>query len=146
MYFKFSENVMVKLGCLLSFHAMPLFINYSFSACLGMVSDGMQFGWPSPAVPILMSNETYIYVTKEQCGWITNWYILGNIFGLFLSITLFKKISRKLALSLASLPVLLGWCGLLVANKPSALYLARFIGKVINYTRQGVTKSRRVHI
>lgn len=99
-------------------------------ACLGVISDGMQFGWPSPAVPILLTNTSYLQLTKDQSAWITNWYILGNIFGLLVSIVLFKQISRKLSLSLASLPVLVGWCGLLLANTPFSLYLARFIAGI----------------
>lgn len=95
-----------------------------------MISDGMQFGWPSPAVPKLLANNTTIHINKEQAKGITNFYIVGNMCGLLISIAIFKKISRKVSLIISSLPVLLGWAGVLVAWSPWALFLARLVGGV----------------
>lgn len=97
-----------------------------------MISDGMQFGWPSPAIPKLLNNTTTTikFNNNEQIKSITNYYIVGNIFGLLISIVIFKKISRKLALIASSLPVLCGWLGILIAHTPWMIFLARFVGGV----------------
>lgn len=95
-----------------------------------MISDGMQFGWPSPAIPKLLANTTTIHLSKEQTKGITNFYIVGNMCGLLLSIIIFKRLSRKMSLITASLPVLLGWFGLLVTRTPWMIFLARFIGGI----------------
>lgn len=96
-----------------------------------MVSDGMQFGWPSPAVPKLLSNNSSsFHLNKEQAKWITNFYIIGNICGLLISIMIFKKMSRKASLVTSCLPVLAAWFGILISRKVWMLFLARFIGGI----------------
>lgn len=95
-----------------------------------MISDGMQFGWPSPAIPRLLANNSSIPLNKEQAKWITNFYIIGNMCGLLISIVIFRGLSRKTSLVVACLPVLTAWLGILVSKYVWMLFLARFIGGI----------------
>lgn len=95
-----------------------------------MISDGMQFGWPSPAVPKLLSNDSSVHLTQEEAKWITNFYIIGNMCGLLISIVIFRRLSRKASLACAGLPVLLAWLGIFLSKTSWMLFLARFVGGV----------------
>ncbi|KAF2881279.1 hypothetical protein ILUMI_24898 [Ignelater luminosus] len=101
-----------------------------FVATLGMLSDGMQFGWPSPAIPKLLREDSPIPMTKEQSKWVTQSYIAGNVAGVLLSFAIFNKLSRKISIFISSLPIIISWLGNLVASSISVLYVARFIGGV----------------
>lgn len=90
----------------------------------------MQFGWPSPAIPKLLLNTSSIPLVKEQAKGVTNFYITGNMCGLLISIVIFTKISRKLSLVTACLPILIGWLGILLSRTSWMLYVARFIGGI----------------
>lgn len=100
------------------------------SATLGMLSDGMQFGWPSPAIPKLLREDSPIPMTKEQSKWVTQSYIAGNVAGVILSFAIFNKLSRKLSIFISSLPIIISWVGNLAASSIFVLYFVRFIGGV----------------
>lgn len=96
---------------------------------MAIASDGMQFGWPSPAVPRLIEENTIIS-DKQDADWITNWYIVGNICGVLLSVTVFNKLSRKLSLWMSCIPIIAGWCGILLPKSRIVLYTSRFIAGI----------------
>lgn len=99
-------------------------------ACLGIMSDGMQFGWPSPAILKLRSTNATIALDKIVIKSITNVYILGNMCGLIISIVIFKRLSRKVSLIISSLPILIGWLGILISRASWMILFARFIGGI----------------
>lgn len=101
-----------------------------FLATLGMVSDGMQFAWPSPAIPKLLQKDSPVRMTKDEAKWITQYYIMGNIAGVIVSFLIFNRRSRKLSIFISCLPILMSWIGILTTSSLTVLYIARFIGGV----------------
>lgn len=95
-----------------------------------MLADGMQFGWVSPSVPKLLASDSPIPITKEEGGWITQYYIIGNLCGVIVSVNIFNKLSKKWSIALATVPIVLGWVGILIARSVVAIYVSRFLAGV----------------
>ncbi|KAK4880497.1 hypothetical protein RN001_008643 [Aquatica leii] len=61
---------------------------------LTALSDGMQYGWSSPALSVLQSPSSPIKFEDWHMVWLENLYMLGGLFGLPLTIYLLDKFGR----------------------------------------------------
>lgn len=91
-----------------------------------MISDGMQYGWSAPVIPVLQSKDSPIKVTKKQCELLESVYIIGAICGITITIYLVDKIGRKLSLLLAATTTLLVWVVILTSDNIKYIIAARF--------------------
>jgi len=99
-------------------------------ACLGMMSDGMQFAFASPAAPKLLANDSVIPMTKSDTEWVTMSYLAGCVIGAFLSSFIFEFISREWAIFASCVPIALAWFGMLLSSSTVPFFIARFIGGI----------------
>ncbi|XP_066253220.1 facilitated trehalose transporter Tret1-like [Euwallacea similis] len=98
----------------------------AITGTLVAASDGMSFGWTSPMVPYLLSDETHIDVTLKQAEWLETISLLGAFCGLPFTIYFVDKIGRKKSLLLAAVVVLLNWIAIALADRVEYLFVARF--------------------
>ncbi|XP_033225701.1 facilitated trehalose transporter Tret1-like [Belonocnema kinseyi] len=99
-------------------------------ACVSMATWGSYGAWPSPAIPYLTSNSSAFLVTAKQGSLIISLYNLGDLLGGLINPLFIDRIGRKYTLLLFSLPGLIGWILIILANNYVYLYIARFIAGV----------------
>ncbi|KAJ8954673.1 hypothetical protein NQ318_011364 [Aromia moschata] len=86
----------------------------------------MQYGWTSPTVPILLSDDSPIPVTKHQAEWLESILMLGACAGLPVTMYLVDKIGRKKSLIVSATTTLLAWILIAVAPSVEYIFVARF--------------------
>ena len=89
--------------------------------CIGTLE-----GWTSPALPYLQRNVTLLEynvtvttlgVTGEEASWIGSLANLGAVFGAMPAGPLADKVGRRTLLLAISVPFILGWIIIILANK-----------------------------
>lgn len=108
---------------------LPQFIAV-FTATISAVSDGMQYGWTAPVIPILEAPDSPIAITETDVVWLENIYMLGGFAGLPLTIFSVDKFGRKNSILIAAVQNVIAW--ILIAFGPSVeyLYVARFLSGI----------------
>lgn len=96
-------------------------------ATISQISDGMVYGWASPAIPLLKSDNSTITIEDSDVVWIESIYWIGGICGVPISIFLVNSIGRKNSLLASSVLSLIHWIIIVFANHVYYLHLARFI-------------------
>lgn len=92
------------------------------------VSDGMNFGWTAPVIPILLSENSPVKTTIHQAEFLETMLMLGAFAGLPFTIYFVDKFGRKKSLLLASLTTLCSWTVIGIANRIEYIFVARFFG------------------
>lgn len=96
-------------------------------ATLGAMAVGTVLAWTSPTLPELQSTNSTLPVTPEEGSWIGSLVAVGAIVGAVPAGYLADRFGRKLVIQALSMPFLLSWILIVVANSVGLLYLARFI-------------------
>lgn len=96
-------------------------------ATIGAISDGMQYGWTAPILPILESENSPVHITDTDEVWLETIYMLGGLAGLPITIFLVDKIGRKRSILAASTTSLIAWVLIAVADHVAYYYVARFM-------------------
>ncbi|XP_031350820.1 facilitated trehalose transporter Tret1-like isoform X1 [Photinus pyralis] len=101
-----------------------------FTGTISAVSDGMQYGWTAPVIPILESPNSPVPITEADVVWLENIYMLGGFAGLPLTIFSVDKFGRKYSILIAAVQNVVAW--FLIAFAPSVeyLYVARFLSGI----------------
>ncbi|KAJ8918814.1 hypothetical protein NQ315_011098 [Exocentrus adspersus] len=99
---------------------------YTYKRTLSAISDGMQYGWTAPTVPILLSAESPIEVTQHQAEWLETILMIGACCGLPVTMYLVDKIGRKKSLITSGTTTLLAWLIIAVAPSVEYIFVARF--------------------
>uniref|UniRef100_A0A182RJE2 Major facilitator superfamily (MFS) profile domain-containing protein n=1 Tax=Anopheles funestus TaxID=62324 RepID=A0A182RJE2_ANOFN len=96
------------------------------------VSYGMISGWSSAALPTLQAPTEslleYGAITQYQASWIGGALCLGGIVGTLVGGTMVAQIGRKWTAWVAGIPLVVCWMLVIVADHPSYLMGARFLG------------------
>ncbi|CAG9858912.1 unnamed protein product [Phyllotreta striolata] len=95
------------------------------SGTLTAISDGMQYGWTAPVIPILRGPNSPVEVTKQQAEWLEHLLMIGSFSGLSLTMYLVDKIGRKKSILLASFVTVCIWILTAVAPRVEYIYVAR---------------------
>ncbi|CAH0555374.1 unnamed protein product [Brassicogethes aeneus] len=98
----------------------------AITCTLPMISDGMQYGWSAPVIPVFQAENSPIKVTKKQLELLESVYIIGAICGITVTIYLVDKIGRKMSLILAATTTLIVWIVIGTANRVEYIIAARF--------------------
>ncbi|CAH0555376.1 unnamed protein product [Brassicogethes aeneus] len=93
---------------------------------LSAISDGMQYGWSAPIIPMLKSADSPIRITETEEGYLELIYLLGGIAGLPITMLLVDRVGRKGTLVCAACSSLTGWILTAAASQVEYFYVARF--------------------
>ncbi|VEN62818.1 unnamed protein product [Callosobruchus maculatus] len=96
------------------------------SGTLSAISDGMQYGWTAPTVPILLGPDTPIKVTEFQAEWLESVLMIGACCGLPVTMYLVDKIGRKKSLLVSASTTFTAWVIMAIARRIEWIYVARF--------------------
>ena len=94
---------------------------------LGAMAGGTVLAWTSPTLPELQSPNSTLPVTPEEGSWIGSLVAVGAIVGAVPAGYFADRFGRKLVLLAVSVPFLLSWILICVANAVGILYAARLI-------------------
>ncbi|KAK5645067.1 hypothetical protein RI129_006367 [Pyrocoelia pectoralis] len=99
----------------------------TITGTLNALSDGMQYGWSSPIVPILESPSSPVKITNSDIVWIENTFMLGGLAGIPLTIYLLDKLGRKNSMLISAVENLIAWLLLIFASSSEVILIARFL-------------------
>lgn len=88
---------------------------------------GLHFAWPSPSLPIMLSEDFPLKITQQEASYIAVIAPLGNIIGAPLSALLVDHIGRKNVILLTSVPVFVAWIFIACAESVLVFCIGRFI-------------------
>ncbi|XP_072379115.1 facilitated trehalose transporter Tret1-like [Diabrotica undecimpunctata] len=99
------------------------------TALIAMLNAGIHFGWPSPSLPKIMSDEYKFNISSEEASYITIIGPFGDILGSILYPSLVDKIGRQKTILLIAVPQILSMTMIYFSFfSKLLLYSARFIG------------------
>ncbi|XP_057665940.1 facilitated trehalose transporter Tret1-like [Diorhabda carinulata] len=104
------------------------------AATLNAISDGMQYGWTAPVIPILMGEDSPLLITEFQGEWLETFVWIGSLSCLPLTMYLADRIGRKNSILLAAFLTLIVWIIIAFAPSIEFLYLARFLAGTASNT------------
>jgi len=85
------------------------------------------FGWNSPALPKLLSDDSPIPITSGQSSWIVALMKVGSISVSVSAIWMMNKVGRKTLLLIGAVPLILGWILIGVAESVALIYVSRVL-------------------
>ncbi|KAL1517466.1 hypothetical protein ABEB36_001229 [Hypothenemus hampei] len=100
------------------------------SGTLNIITSGMHYGWPSSALPKLLSNSSSISVTDNQGSWMAVMPLLGSVLGSLIVGSTVDIFGRKRTILISSLPYFAAWIMVAFARSVLLIYVARFIAGV----------------
>ncbi|KAJ6627324.1 Facilitated trehalose transporter Tret1 [Pseudolycoriella hygida] len=100
----------------------------AFSGTFCLLSAAVAFGWNSPAIPKLRLDDSPIPpITGDQSSWIVALMKVGSISASFCAIWLMNKVGRKTLLLMASVPLIISWILIGVAESIALIYVSRIL-------------------
>ncbi|KAF5287669.1 hypothetical protein FQR65_LT12199 [Abscondita terminalis] len=99
----------------------------SFCVTLITLCIGLHFGWTSPYMPFLLSEESSIRMTDEQASWVAVIYLIAGPCGTLTAPFLSNAFGRKPTLMCASVIFTISWLVLAFASRFSELLVVRFM-------------------
>ncbi|KAF5290647.1 hypothetical protein FQR65_LT01937 [Abscondita terminalis] len=114
--------------------AMPKFFQYTKDefGCFSSLQCGLNLGWSSYALPQLLRNDSRTPLTNDEGSWVASIFLFGTIFGSLLIGCTIDIFGRKTVLLVTSLPFLGTWLTIAYAKTAWNLYLARFLGGILD--------------
>ncbi|KAF5305814.1 hypothetical protein FQR65_LT07553 [Abscondita terminalis] len=100
------------------------------AGCFSTFQSGLQIGWPSAALPHLLSNTSTISMTNDEGSWVASIFLIGTIFGSILSALTLDVYGRKKMLLVTSLPLWATWVTIAYATTTAELCVARLVAGI----------------
>ncbi|XP_030766175.1 facilitated trehalose transporter Tret1-like [Sitophilus oryzae] len=99
----------------------------AITANLGIVCSEMNYGWPSPSLPILVSGNYTFKVTSEESSWLVVSPLLGAILGALITGMIVDIVGRKRLILLSSFPFIASWICIALAKSSTVMFISRFV-------------------
>ncbi|XP_031339677.1 facilitated trehalose transporter Tret1-like [Photinus pyralis] len=112
----------------------PLQYSAAATGLLVAFCSGLNLGWTSPYLPILLSEHSPIKMTASESSWLGTTYLLGGLCGSILLSIVGRKIGRKTILFWSSVPFFTAWAVIAFATTLPIL----LIGRIITGLTQGL--------
>uniref|UniRef100_A0A1Y1NGZ6 Major facilitator superfamily (MFS) profile domain-containing protein n=1 Tax=Photinus pyralis TaxID=7054 RepID=A0A1Y1NGZ6_PHOPY len=98
-----------------------------FACSVATFSSGCQYGWSSPYLPLLLSEDSPIPMTNEQSSWVVVICLFGGLCGAICAGITLDLIGRKMAILISSVTFIVSWLMMAFANSLAVLLAARLI-------------------
>lgn len=92
-------------------------------------SHGVGFGWISPLIRLLQSDETPMSrpITTEELSWIGAYVCIGGVLGNIFSGLVIDRLGRRWTILLIAIPNIGLWLTSILATEIHHFYIARFL-------------------
>ncbi|GLV44113.1 Trehalose transporter 1-2 [Carabus blaptoides fortunei] len=97
------------------------------SVSLGLIVEGMHYGWSASAIPKLLSNESAVPLTPEDATYVVQMFTYGSITHTVLSLAEYPKLNQKAAVVLSVIVMILSWILIGTCRSTILLMIARFL-------------------
>lgn len=97
------------------------------SGTLCAISDGMQYAWTAPIVPILQRPDSPIPITHTDVVWLESIYMIGGMAGIPFIIYSVERFGRKATILIGTVQHIVSWIMKAFAPSVEYFYVARFI-------------------
>ncbi|KAF5302786.1 hypothetical protein FQA39_LY01966 [Lamprigera yunnana] len=97
---------------------------------LSVLSDGMHLGWTSQVGPTLLSPDSPVKTDPSDIILLETLHLIGEIFGLPVTMYLLDKIGRKRTILVATVEGLIGWIIIASTTSFKVLLAARFLAGI----------------
>ena len=107
--------------------------NHNKLSILGTITSigyGCVMAWTSPAITYLLSEKSYLPVSKEQSDKISSLLTVGYILGYILNPIIIGKLGGKRTLLIYTLPQTASWLFIIIAKNHVTIYIARILGGI----------------
>ncbi|XP_011164054.2 facilitated trehalose transporter Tret1 isoform X1 [Solenopsis invicta] len=97
---------------------------------LGILSVGINLGWASPSLPLLINgdNDGYpVRLTMKEASWVVSLFFLSTSGGCVIPALIVNTIGRKNTMLLGAAPSIIGYLMIIFATSSWELYVSRFI-------------------
>lgn len=94
---------------------------------IAVIMTGNAMGWPSPTLPLLMSDKSPVPMTTDDTSWMISLMYFGNLFSPIPSGYLMERFGRKLTLLYLNILPLTSWLLILFTKTTYMIFLARFL-------------------
>ncbi|KYM79168.1 Facilitated trehalose transporter Tret1 [Atta colombica] len=97
---------------------------------LGSLSVGLNMGWASPSMPLLINGDGAGYPVRlnlQEISWVTSLFTLGAVPGCIISALTVNIIGRKNTMLFSAVPSAIGWLLIVFATSSPDLYISRFL-------------------
>uniref|UniRef100_A0A1Y1MWM7 Major facilitator superfamily (MFS) profile domain-containing protein n=1 Tax=Photinus pyralis TaxID=7054 RepID=A0A1Y1MWM7_PHOPY len=106
-------------------------ISSIFVVSIGAFSAGALFAWPSPTIPLLIRNTSYIgQISIEEASYLSILPAASMIASSFLIASATKYIGRKPIIWFMAIPQALSWILIAEAKSITAIYIARVLNGI----------------
>lgn len=102
------------------------------AANLGILSIGLHYGWPSAALPILVSGKYSFTLTNDEASWLVAVIPMTSLIGDVLAAYTINKFGRKKLILFSSIPMTISWILIAVADSKTNLFVSRVIAGIID--------------
>ncbi|KAJ2946135.1 hypothetical protein O0L34_g5065 [Tuta absoluta] len=102
----------------------------ALSVSMAALTMGVSSGWPSPVLPKFAANETSIYVSEDEIGWMLSFGPPGFVVGSLVTGLLMDRVGRRATFLLSALPYSLGMIMVVSAVRSWMLFLTLFLWNV----------------
>lgn len=102
--------------------------------CLAPLAYGIAFGWSSPSIPVLLSEESPLItgpISDDEASWISSIFCIGGAFGGLAFGPIMERIGRTKALMVAAPVQIISWLLIIFAASVNYLYISRFLMGVV---------------
>lgn len=119
---KFNYRMIINKTC--------FYIVYLILVNILTFSHGLGFGWISPLIRLLQSDETPMTrpITTDELSWIGAYVCIGGILGNIFFGLVIDRLGRKWSIILSALPNMGLWITSIFATEIYHFYIARFLG------------------
>ncbi|XP_018338089.1 PREDICTED: facilitated trehalose transporter Tret1-like [Trachymyrmex septentrionalis] len=97
---------------------------------LGSLSVGLNMGWASPSMSLLMNGDDAGYPVRlnlEEISWVASLLTLGAVPGCIISALTVNIIGRKNTMLFSAVPSVIGWLLIVFATSSPDLFISRFL-------------------
>lgn len=102
-----------------------IFIKICLLASISCFSVATAAGWSSPSIPILLSEDSPIPISKDQGSSLIVVTVVGVLVFVYPVAIFIDVLGRKLTILLGMIPILLGWLMIALADRLWMLFLGR---------------------
>ncbi|XP_046415307.1 facilitated trehalose transporter Tret1-like [Neodiprion fabricii] len=96
-------------------------------ALLLLFISGLMIGWTSPYIAKLTTPNSTLHITKTEASWVASLMNFGRLTGAVPGAASVYYFGGKQTLFFITIPMIVGWISIIMANSVVWLYIARFV-------------------
>lgn len=102
----------------------------SILVSVGLLLEGMHYGWSSVAIPKILRKDSLYNITEDESVYITQMFTFGSIAYTIISFSDYPKLNQKSGVVLSVIMMTISWILIAASNSAVLLMIARFLAGI----------------